>query len=89
MWLTMLHIKITLAFMYNILYINLLPFAVHGGWGEFGDWEACPATCGGATHKRYRECNNPVPEFGGEDCTVDGSTNVETKICNEDACPGN
>ena len=61
---------------------------VNGGWGSFGDWEECPVSCGGAEHSRYRECNNPIPEHGGDDCTIDGSTNVETEQCNENPCPG-
>ena len=63
-------------------------FTVTGGWGEFGDWEACPVSCGVANHSRYRLCNNPVPQNGGDYCTADGSTNIETKICNEYNCPG-
>ena len=61
---------------------------VNGGWGSFGDWEECPVSCGGAEHSRHRECNNPIPEHGGDDCTIDGSTNVETEQCNENPCPG-
>ena len=60
---------------------------VNGGWGLFGNWEKCPVSCGGAVHRRYRECNNPAPEHGGNNCTHDGSTNVESKRCNENACP--
>ena len=63
-------------------------FKVNGGWGDFGEWEECPVSCGGADRKRYRQCNNPVPENGGNDCTADGSTNVETERCNENPCPG-
>ena len=61
---------------------------VNGGWGEYGDWEKCPHSCGGLSHSRYRECNNPVPQHGGDACTLDGSTNVETKKCNNNPCPG-
>ena len=61
---------------------------VNGAWGNYGDWEECPVSCGGAVLLRYRECNRPVPEHGGDNCTVDGSTNLETKRCNENPCPG-
>ena len=74
-------------FKYNPCFVNFCG-KVNGGWGSFGDWEECPVSCGGAKHSRYRECNNPIPEHGGDDCTIDGSTNVETEQCNENPCPG-
>ena len=49
-------------------------------------WTPCDAPCGGGTRERNRECNNPPPQNGGEDCVDDDS---ETENCNEDPCPGN
>lgn len=60
---------------------------VHGGWGDWTEWEECPVSCGGADQGRTRVCDNPVPEFGGDDCTVDGSSASETQRCNENPCP--
>ena len=60
---------------------------VNGGWGDFGAWDDCPVSCGGAEHSRYRVCDSPLPEHGGDDCTVDGSTDIETEKCNENPCP--
>ena len=60
---------------------------VNGGWGDFGAWEDCPVSCGGAEHSRYRVCDSPLPEHGGDDCTIDGSTDIETEKCNENPCP--
>ena len=60
---------------------------VKGEWGQFGDWEQCAVSCGGANHRRYRTCNDPAPEYGGDNCTIDGSTDVESKRCNENPCP--
>lgn len=34
---------------------------------------------------KWRECNNPMPEYGGHDC--DGDT-VETADCNIKHCEG-
>ena len=62
-------------------------FLVHGGWSDFGDWGPCSVSCGGGKHSRTRVCNNPSPEFGGNDCTIDGSSDTETNPCNEDHCP--
>merc|ERR1739848_496867 len=61
---------------------NENPCPVNGGWGEFGDWEDCAVSCGGAEHSRHRECNNPAPAHGGQDCTADGSTDSEDVILN-------
>merc|ERR1719270_37118 len=33
---------------------------------------------------KTRVCDNPAPEFGGDDCTVDGSSASETQRCNEE-----
>ena len=70
------------------IYIISLSVIVHGGWGQWGAWDSCPVTCGGADQSRTRECNNPKPESRGNDCTVDGSKNKETKKCNENQCAG-
>ena len=73
----------------SALHINdiSLILIVNGRWGVFGDWEECPVTCGGGTRNRFRECNNPAPQHGGDTCTVDGSTYFETETCNHHACP--
>ena len=60
---------------------------VHGGWGDWTVWEECPVSCGGADQGRTRACDSPAPEFGGDDCTVDGSSASETQRCNENPCP--
>ena len=61
---------------------------VDGGWGEWSDWSTCPVTCGGADQIRNRTCDTPKPLYGGDNCTVDGSTDKDTQICNEQKCPG-
>ena len=60
---------------------------VNGRWGLFGDYGECTVTCGGGSRSRFRECNNPAPQHGGDDCTWNGSTDIETKTCNENICP--
>ena len=66
---------------------------VHGGWGEWQIGETgwgvdeCPVTCGGADQIRTRVCDNPAPQYGGDECTVDGTSASETQRCNENACP--
>ncbi|XP_033214669.1 A disintegrin and metalloproteinase with thrombospondin motifs 9 isoform X2 [Belonocnema kinseyi] len=45
---------------------NLLP--VDGQWGTWGRYGDCSRTCGGGIKKKYRECNNPPPQNGGNYC---------------------
>merc|ERR1712154_604299 len=66
---------------------NENPCPIHGGWGDWTEWEECPVSCGGADQGRTRACDSPSPEFGGDDCTVDGSSASETQRCNENPCP--
>nr|UTK45904.1 sushi, HYR, ephrin receptor-like, and EGF domain-containing protein [Crepidula fornicata] len=55
---------------------------VHGGYGEWASWTTCSATCGG-TQQRERECNNPAPQYGGDNCT---ESHVQTAVCTG-SCP--
>ncbi|XP_070563732.1 A disintegrin and metalloproteinase with thrombospondin motifs adt-1-like [Ptychodera flava] len=59
---------------------------IPGGFSEWSGWAECPVTCGGFTLFRSRVCNNPPPQYGGDDC--DGSLN-DTMICNGNSCPIN
>ena len=69
-------------------YTFILIIIVNGGWSEWAEWEKCSVSCGGAEQSRSRKCNNPFPEFGGNQCNVDGSSSREYQSCNEDPCPG-
>ena len=67
--------------MIAIVYFRL----VDGGFGEWGDWEECPVSCGAGVKSRTRACNNPVPSNGGDDCSGERK---QTQPCNVMACPG-
>ena len=60
---------------------------VNGGWGEWTAWQSCPVTCGGENQIRTRNCDSPVTNYGGDDCTVDGSSGSDERRCNESPCP--
>ncbi|KAJ8321738.1 hypothetical protein KUTeg_000209 [Tegillarca granosa] len=58
--------------------------AVHGVWSSWTSWGTCTVTCGGGTHTRSRLCNNPAPQYGGDNCT--GADNG-IQDCNTHNCP--
>ncbi|WAR26344.1 HMCN1-like protein [Mya arenaria] len=59
---------------------------INGIWSDWAAWGACDVTCGNGTMTRSRSCDNPQPEFGGEDC-VGNATDVTE--CPDTCCPGN
>ena len=60
---------------------------VDGGLGEWSDFTECSASCGSGSQSRTRPCNNPVPAYGGKDCSDTIST--QQRECNVRECPGN
>ena len=48
--------------------LHLKPCPINGGFSNWGDFNACSVTCGPGHKTRSRQCNNPVPQFGGENC---------------------
>ena len=45
----------------------------------------CSVTCGGGEEIRTRLCDNPAPQYGGDECV--GRAN-ETRLCADYDCPG-
>ncbi|VDI72859.1 Hypothetical predicted protein [Mytilus galloprovincialis] len=62
---------------------NLGECPVDGGWS---DWEnsTCSVTCGDGTVNMNRECNNPIPSGGGNNCS---GKSINTHSCNLGECP--
>lgn len=57
---------------------------VHGEWGEWSVWTTCNVTCSGGLQQRQRQCNNPTPQNGGNNCT---GREAEIVTCNDVPCP--
>ncbi|XP_063051628.1 A disintegrin and metalloproteinase with thrombospondin motifs 3 isoform X2 [Engraulis encrasicolus] len=54
---------------------------VWSAWSKFG---SCSRSCGMGVRFRTRQCNNPAPAYGGQDCP---GVNYEYQLCNTDDCP--
>ena len=70
----------------------LIHFTVDGGWSDWKDWERtskCTVLCGGGkmNQARDRRCTNPVPQYGGADCTGE-SRQKQIIDCNVKDCGG-
>ncbi len=60
-------------------------FVVHGSWSTWNAWTPCSETCGNGNRNRNRTCDNPLPQFGGDDCVGDL---IENEVCYLGGCPG-
>ena len=61
-------------------------------WGLWGEWEPCPATCGGAYQNRHRVCNVADSNNKDDQCEGDQSSRVQSRRCGDTPCldsPGN
>uniref|UniRef100_A0A7N8X2L5 ADAM metallopeptidase with thrombospondin type 1 motif, 3 n=1 Tax=Mastacembelus armatus TaxID=205130 RepID=A0A7N8X2L5_9TELE len=55
-----------------------------GVWSPWSKYGSCSRSCGTGVRFRTRQCNNPVPSNGGQDCP---GVNYEYQLCNTDDCP--
>ena len=57
-----------------------------GNWSSWSQWTTCSLTCGGGNQTQTRNCTNPVPAYGGNNCST---TNMESSTipCNSQPCP--
>ena len=60
-------------------------FSVNGGFGEWSKFGLCSKSCGNGVRMRHRECNKPVPRYGGTGC--DPKDLFQTKACSNIKCP--
>ncbi|XP_069129969.1 uncharacterized protein [Argopecten irradians] len=57
--------------------------SINGGWSPWLSWTPCSKSCDGGVSRRYRFCNNPLPQYGGSFCT--GAPDIR-KECNMQPC---
>nr|CAD7402180.1 unnamed protein product [Timema poppensis] len=65
-------------------YCHQSPCPIHGNWSDWSGWSDCTAPCDEGTKYRVRECTNPAPAYGGDNCE---GPNMETTSCNAHKCP--
>ncbi|XP_028394319.1 uncharacterized protein LOC114518504 isoform X2 [Dendronephthya gigantea] len=58
---------------------------IDGMYSDWSMWSGCDRPCGSGHKTRARSCSNPEPQFGGMNCTGQGSE-LETVACNTDPC---
>ncbi|XP_028930040.1 A disintegrin and metalloproteinase with thrombospondin motifs 3 [Ornithorhynchus anatinus] len=54
-----------------------------GNWGSWTKFGSCSRTCGTGVRFRTRQCTNPMPLNGGQDCP---GVNFEYQLCNTEEC---
>ena len=57
---------------------------VNGQWTIWSGYEACSETCGDGIKSKRRNCTEPVPQYGGDDCEGDST---EEATCKVEECP--
>ncbi|XP_020915806.1 coadhesin [Exaiptasia diaphana] len=60
----------------------------NGGYSQWSVFTDCSKTCGGGIRSRRRKCNNPLPSFGGSNCSRLGPPS-QVFACNRQPCPIN
>ncbi|PIK61787.1 putative SCO-spondin-like [Apostichopus japonicus] len=63
---------------------NQQPCPVHGRWGQWTNWTSCSASCDGGFRWRNRNCSNPAPLWGGDECR---GKELQRKRCSSHLCP--
>ena len=58
---------------------------VHGNFTVWSGWSNCSVTCGSGFKYRTRNCTNPAPENGGNNCNGE---HTNTTDCSVGYCPG-
>ncbi|XP_053380403.1 uncharacterized protein LOC123559120 isoform X2 [Mercenaria mercenaria] len=60
------------------------PCPIDGYWSSWQQWSTCSTTCDDGIQFRTRNCDNPLPQYGGTNCSGSGN---ETTPCHLIDCP--
>ena len=83
---------------YYLIMIQYHHIVVDGNWGTWGTWTECSEQCGGGSQNRTRQCDNPMPQHGGNNCTRNLTIGIDyqngtaqeqmsNQACNIQSCP--
>ena len=70
----------------QVLWCNSHSCPIHGNFTQWGQFSPCSRSCGNGTKIRLRNCTNPVPRYGGKNCSLYGR-NTQIISCNTNPCP--
>lgn len=65
---------------------NEHPCPIHGGYTPWSEFSHCSKTCGEGIKQRTRNCSNPLPQFGGSNCSRLGMA-IDVEECYLAPCP--
>lgn len=65
---------------------NERPCPIDGSYTSWSEFSKCSKSCGNGTARRTRQCSNPVPQFGGQNCSKFGS-DIDVQKCYLRPCP--
>ncbi|XP_063430248.1 uncharacterized protein LOC134712536 [Mytilus trossulus] len=64
--------------------VSSITCPIDGIWSDWSIWGACSVTCESGVEMRNRTCNNPAPQYGGQDCQGSDS---DSQTCTLSMCP--
>lgn len=70
----------------NVISFTVKP--INGNYGPWSAWTLCSKSCGGGVRSRVRNCTNPAPAFGGNDCSALGEPQESEPCKTRNICPG-
>ena len=59
---------------------------IDGNYSQWSEFASCSLSCGGGITVRSRNCTNPPPQYGGNNCSKLGAP-LEERMCNLQPCP--
>lgn len=66
------------------VHMGYRPESINGGWAAWSSWAACSRTCGAGVQSAERQCNSPMPKYGGKYCLGERK---RYRVCSMKPCP--
>nr|XP_056721739.1 A disintegrin and metalloproteinase with thrombospondin motifs 7 [Euleptes europaea] len=66
------------------VHMGYRPESINGGWSVWSSWAACSRTCGAGVQNAERQCNRPMPKYGGKYCVGERK---RFRVCSLKPCP--